>query len=283
MKNLGPEFAKWIAPLVAALKDLGGSAKPKEVSNWIAKSLNVPKETLEAVLPSGANRFHNQIQWARQYLAWEGIIDPSIKGRWQLTPSGIKAIIDDSIALQLVNKWNKENQASKKPDTKSQKQTKDEDVPPDEKDENFILRKAHSISPEGYERLCQKVLREIGMEDVEVTGASHDGGIDGLGFLRLNPLIRIKVAFQSKRVKSSIGRSIVGDFRNAVMGRAEKGIIFTTGWFTTEAQKEATRDGVIPIELVDGEAFVELMQRHKIGLHERIVYDIDHAFFELYK
>ena len=67
------------------------------------------------------------------------------------------------------------------------------------------------------------------------------------------------------------------------MGRAEKGIIFTTGWFTTEAQKEATRDGVIPIELVDGEAFVELMQRHKIGLHERIVYDIDHAFFELYK
>ena len=282
MKTTGPEFAKWIAPLVAALKDLGGSAKPKEVSNFIANSNSVSKDVLEATLPSGANRFHNQVQWARQYLAWEGIIDSSIRGRWQLTPLGLKSKIDGPTALEIASKWSKENQSSKKPDLKIQKEVKEE-VPPDDKDEDFILRKVHSISPEGYERLCQKVLREIGMEDVEVTGASHDGGIDGLGSLRLNPLIRIKVAFQCKRVKSSIGRSVVGDFRNAVMGRAEKGIIFTTGWFTREAQKEATRDGVIPIELVDGEAFVELMQRYKIGLHERVVFDIDHAFFELYE
>jgi len=44
-------------------------------------------------------------------------------------------------------------------------------------------------------------------------------------------------------------------------GRADKGIIMTTGTFTPEARREASRDGVPPIELIDGEKLVEMLER----------------------
>lgn len=178
--------------------------------------------------------------------------------------------------LQIFGQWDGARQQVKATD-KTEPDAKK--LPPEEAEEDAALRAVYGLSPEGFEYFCQALLRELGMENVEVTGGSHDGGIDGLGFLRLNPLLRIKAAFQCKKTKSALGRSVVGDFRNAVMGRAEKGIIFTTGWFSAEAQKEASREGVLPIELVDGDRLVELMQEHRFGLTPRTAYDVDPAFF----
>jgi restriction system protein len=89
-----------------------------------------------------------------------------------------------------------------------------------------------------------------------VTGRPNDGGIDGIGILQVNPFVTFKVLFQCKRYKGSVSRAQVGDFRNAMIGRAEKGIILTTGTFTTEARREAERDGAPPVELIDGEKLV---------------------------
>jgi restriction system protein len=155
--------------------------------------------------------------------------------------------------------------------------------PPELAQDNELLEVLQSLSPEGFERLCKRLLHEYGLEKVVVTGKSHDGGIDGMGLLRLNTFVTMKVLFQCKRVRKGVSRAQVGDFRNAVMGRADKGILLTTGWFSSDAEKEANREGVIPIELVDGERLVELFESKQLGLLRKEVFEVDHAFFEQFR
>ena len=146
-----------------------------------------------------------------------------------------------------------------------------------------LLNLLRSLSPEGFERLSQRLLRESGFQQVAVTGRSGDGGIDGHGILRINPLVSFKVLFQCKRYQGTVNVSDVRNFRGALQGRADKGIILTTGTFTTDAKKEAIRDGATPIELVDGDQLVEMFEDLQIGLVPRADFDIDHEFFVEYK
>jgi restriction system protein len=130
-----------------------------------------------------------------------------------------------------------------------------------------------AIDPKAFERLCQRLLRESGFIKVEITGRSGDGGIDGVGVLRLN-LLSFHVLFQCKRWKSSVGASAVRDFRGAMVGRADKGLILTTGSFTADARREATRDGAPAIDLVDGDALCELLKSVKIGVSVTLIEQI---------
>jgi restriction system protein len=118
---------------------------------------------------------------------------------------------------------------------------------------------------------------------VTVTGRSGDGGIDGHGVLQINPLVSFKVLFQCKRYQGSVAVSAVRDFRGALQGRADKGIILTTGTFTTDAKREAIRDGATPIELVDGDKVVEMFEGLQLGLVPRTDFDIDEEFFDEYR
>lgn len=132
----------------------------------------------------------------------------------------------------------------------------------------------------GFERLCQRVLREAGFIQVVVTGRSGDGGIDGHGTLAVNPLVSFKVLFQCKRFSKSVSPSHVRDFRGGMAGRADKGIVLTTGAFTAEARREASRDGVPPIELIDGEKLIDMLERLELGLRPLKTYEVDSAFFK---
>ncbi len=138
------------------------------------------------------------------------------------------------------------------------------------------------VTPAGFERLCQLLLREEGFEQVEITGRSGDGGIDGYGILSINSLVSFKVIFQCKRYSGVISPDKVRDFRGAMAGRADKGIILTTGTFTTAAKAEAVRDGVAEINLIDGEALMERFKSLKLGLVPKTVFEIDAAFFDEY-
>lgn len=141
----------------------------------------------------------------------------------------------------------------------------------------------NKLSPAGFERLSQRLLREAGFVQVVVTGRSGDGGIDGYGTLQVNPLVSFKVLFQCKKYASSVSPSQVRDFRGAMAGRADKGIIVTTGTFTAEARREASRDGVPPIELIDGEKLVEMFKGFELGLKPVTTYEIDESFFDEFK
>jgi restriction system protein len=146
-----------------------------------------------------------------------------------------------------------------------------------------LLNVLKSLSPEEFERVSQRLLRESGFERVLVTGRSGDGGIDGHGILQVNPFVSFTVLFQCKRYVGAVSASQVRDFRGAMMGRADKGIIITTGTFTTEATKEARRDGAPPIELVDGETLVQMFERLQLGVKPKTVYEVDEAFFGEYR
>lgn len=281
------EFVRWMGPLLDGLRAVGGSAKPREVVAWIQRELKVPPEITEPTLKSGGNRFNNQVHWARQYLVWEGLLDDSKHGLWTLTPLGWKTQLDDTAARDLFLRRVKISQDARKQvgssPVSAEQSDLHESLAPSELQEQNLLKVIQSLPPYGFELLCERLLREHGFEDVEVTQKSRDGGIDGYGVLRLSPFVSMKVAFQAKRYKEVVPRAAVGEFRNALLGRAEKGVVITTGRFSADAEKEAARDGVIPIELVDGERLVALFEEARLGVKPKQVFEIDHAFFDQFR
>ena len=140
-----------------------------------------------------------------------------------------------------------------------------------------------SLPPDGFERLCQRLLRESGFQQVNVTGRTGDGGLDGNGLLQVNPFVSFQVLFQCKRYTGSVTVSQVRDFRGAMMGRADKGIIMTTGTFTSDAKREAVRDGVPPIELVNGEKLIDMFEQLELGLNPVTTYEVNDKFFDEFR
>ncbi len=284
-RNSQAEFVRWFGPLLDALRQLGGSAKPREASDKIAENLNLHDEKLNELLDSGQSRYYNQVAWARQYLAWEGLLDTSQHGIWALSSKGESTTLTDEQAREIFLKWVDIHRKAKQDKTEKEIIEELEENEPDEiqaANKMDLLQVLQSLTPEGFERICQRLLRESGFEKVIVTGQSHDGGIDGYGTLEMNPFVSFKVLFQCKRYKGTVSRAQVGDFRNAMIGRAEKGIIMTTGTFSTDAIKEANREGAPQVELVDGEKLVEMFKRVELGVKPRTVYEVDLPFFEPY-
>lgn len=278
-------FVKWFGPLLDALRQLGGSGRPKEVVEQIAKNLNIPDSVLEETMKSGIQRFHNQVAWARQYLVWEGLLDDTTRGVWTLTKKGQETSLTEEQGRDVFLKWVDIHQKAKKEKTEKEIIEEQEQEEPEYIEHTLtpsLLEVLQSVTPKGFEYICKRLLREHDFENVEVTGGSHDGGIDGYGTLELNPFVRIKVLFQCKRYKGTVSRAQVGDFRNAMIGRAEKGLIITTGTFSEDAKREATRDGAPPIELIDGKNLVELFEKVNLGVKPKTVFEVDFSFFEPY-
>lgn len=285
-KSTQAEFTKWFGPLLNALRELGGSGRPKEVVEEIAKAEKIKDSQREEVMKSGILRFDNQVAWARQYLVWEGLLDNSQKGVWTLSSKGQETFLTQDDARTILLKWVEIHQKAKKHKSSKDKivQTQEQEEP-EELDNEItptLLEVLQSVSPIGFEHVCKRLLREHGFENVHVTQASHDGGIDGYGTLELNPFVSMKVLFQCKRYKGAVSRAQIGDFRNAMIGRADKGIILTTGTFSEDAKREASRDGAPPIELIDGKKLVELFEKAELGVKPKIVYGVDYNFFETY-
>jgi restriction system protein len=288
-KKSQAEFVKWFGPLLDALRDLGDSGRPREVSDRIAKNMNLSDQVLDETLKSGGSRFHNQVAWARQYMVWEDLLDSSKHGTWTLTEKGRTAHITETQAADIFKKWvaiHAEIRKQKKADESDHPQEVDtapEELVPEEK--LNLISTLRSLSPVGFEKVSRELLRESGFENVEITGGSADGGIDGFGTLEINPFVSFKVLFQCKRYAEGtpVSRAHVADFRNAMIGRAEKGIIITTSSFTNSAVKEANREGAPQVELVDGIKLVEMFERVELGVKKRTVFDVDPAYFEKFK
>jgi restriction system protein len=286
----GPKFVRYFGPVIDALKELGGSGRPAEVRDKVAEKLSLSEDEQNQTLSSGQSRFDNQVAWARFYLVKADILDSSKRGVWSLTEKGRNTSLNQRQALIIFKEVRQQFGDS---DTNTPQPTTDdpeitvneEEIPtPDENDHRAVLLNVlRDLSPNGFERLCQRLLRESGFERVTVTGRSGDGGIDGIGILQMNPFVSFKVLFQCKRYSGAVSSPQIRDFRGAMMGRADKGIIMTTGTFTADASKEAVRDGVPPIELVDGDKLIEMFESLELGLKPKMAYVVDHAFFEDFK
>jgi restriction system protein len=283
-----PEFVKYFGPVLAALTDLGGSGRPDEVRRAVAKALSLTEQDLDQRLPSGVqSRFENRVHWARFYLAKGGYIDASRRGVWALSDKArALGVVSDAqgreIFRSVQSEFTKSSVGTAHPDNN---EIPDERMTPATEVEHAlidyreaILSRLQGLSAQGFERFCQRLLRESDFEEVTITGRSGDGGIDGVGILQINPLVSFKVFFHCKRYQGSVTPTQVRDFRGAMSGRTDKGIVITTGSFTSDARKEAVRDGVPSIELVD--KLIDMLAKLELGLTPVQTFEMDSPFFD---
>lgn len=279
-KSIKPQFLKFFIPIVEALKSLGGSGTSSEVIDLAIDKLNISEDEQQETIKNGESKVRNQAQWARLYLAKGGYISSSQRGVWSLTKKASEKPLTEDIAMEIIREQRKLYRLRKKTKKKSPKTKEDTEDQPDLFPDEGLLSVLLNLPPVGFERICQRLLREAGFQEVKVTGKSGDGGIDGYGYLEVNPFVSFNVLFQCKRYKGSVSASQVRDFRGAMQGRADKGIIITTGSFTSDAKKEAKRDGAPPIELVDGEKLVQMFEKLELGVVPTTVFDVDEEFFK---
>lgn len=276
----GPEFLKYINPVLTTLQANGGAGDSSDVIEQVIDKLGITETELEETTANGQSRIRNQIQWARFYLFKAGLITNAQRGIWRLTNEGLESNLNNEGVYQL---FKKVQDSVKKPTTVSTKkeEPKFESIPTEDEEHSInLINLIQSLSPSGFEKLCKRLLTEIGINEITITGGSGDQGIDGKGVVKLNDVVSLNIVFQCKRYKETVSPHHVRDFRGAMQGRGEKGLIITTGRFTKEAKAEASRDGVTPIELIDGNRLVELFEKYSLGLKPVTVYEIDHDFFK---
>lgn len=279
----GTKFLRYFGPLLDALRKLGGSGSPDEVVEQIARDMALSDDEQNELVPSGGSRLKTNVAWARFYLVREGLLDSSKRGVWSLTEKGRASHLTVEQAGEIFARWVRVFDKQRKDRTNEQEpiaeQVAEGSGAPSKDYRAETLELLLTLPPSGFERLSQRLLREAGFTQVAVTGQSGDGGIDGYGTLQINHLVSFKVLFQCKRYAKSVSPSQVRDFRGAMAGRADKGIIITTGTFTAEARREASRDGVPPIELIDGDKLVTMLESLELGLRPVTTYELDHTFF----
>lgn len=268
-----PSIEDLLNPTLKALHDLGGSASIQELAEEVVKDLQLAPEVAEQ--PHG-ERSETEVEyraaWARTYLKKVGLITNSSRGVWALTAAGKGTPrVDSRAIMRRVNEMKKSGGKALDADSPEESGWKDE-----------LMDTLHSMDPTAFERLCQRVLRESGFIEVDVTRRSGDGGIDGYGTIRVAGLISFNVLFQAKRYSRNIGPEVVRDFRGAMVGRDDKGLIITTGGFTREARREAIRDGAPPIDLMDGDLLSDKLKELSLGVTTRVVeqVDVEHEWFE---
>ncbi len=286
----GPKYAKYFALVLSALRELGNSGTPPEVSKIIAEKEKIADDALDKRLQNGTSYFENQVAWAKFYLAKAGLVDTSRRGVWSLTEKGIQAnITTEKDAVRLWQEISQQMKSHAVVVADVSTTALEEEIAPSDVSEatatdykQELLEIIRNLPPVGFEHLCKRLLRESGFQEVEVTGRPGDNGIDGEGILSINPFLSMKVLFQSKRYAADkpISAPQVQAFRGAISGKTDKGIFITTSYFTVEAHREASREGVDKIQLVDGEKLVEMFEKLQLGLKPKTIYEIDRAFFD---
>lgn len=257
-----PKYDDMFNALLKALQELGGSASIREMEDKVAEILNLSDNDVNELHRGNRTRFSYRLAWTRTYLKNYGLLENSSFGVWALTRKGKEM---RSVDKNEVNNFIK----IKSKGTSSVEEETEEGKNPENSDklwEYEILESLMNMEPSAFERLCQRILRESGFIEVNVTGRSGDGGIDGKGIIRLEGLIGFRVVFQCKRWKDNVSSNQIRDFRGAVHGRAEKGLFITTGKFTREAVREASRDGALAIDLIDGDLLVQKIKDLRLGV-----------------
>jgi restriction system protein len=287
-----PPYHELLWPTLKAVTELGGSASIGEIVETVIKHEGF-SDAQQAVLHNDGpeTEIGYRIAWARSYLKGMGLLTNSARGIWSLTDGGTTLVTDPAATDSQRRERVRELWQALLVETRKARKTR----PPQDAGEpdtaerpgergwkELLLDQLMGMPPDAFERLAQRLLREADFDSVNVTGKSGDGGIDGLGVYRLG-LVSFPVFFQCKRYRGSVGPGAVRDFRGAMAGRGDKGLLITTGTFTGDAKKEATRDGAPPIDLIDGDRLCELLKRYDLGVRTttRTVEDVsvDGTFF----
>ncbi|MBN1813061.1 MAG: restriction endonuclease [Anaerolineae bacterium] len=264
-----PTYDALMNSVLEALNKLGGSGTIQEIDAAASEITGLTDEQLEALHnpeKGGQTEIEYRLAWTRTYLKKYGLLENSSRGVWALTPKGreTERVNPRSVVRQV------QEQMRQAQDTAAEEEEPSEAALEMTWREE-LLETLLEMDPGAFERLVQRLLRECGFVQVEVLGRSGDGGIDGKGIMRLGGLLSFHVIFQCKRYRDTVGASHIRDFRGAMVGRADKGLLITTGSFSKDATREATRDGAPTIDLIDGDQLVEKLKELELGVYTRKV------------
>lgn len=276
-----PQIVDIMHPMLRALGDLGGSGHVSEIDTRIAEFMKLPDEVLEYRDHKANKILYNwRCAWARTHLKSADAVENTKRGIWTITAKGrglgpekMREILNDS------HRAARQRRSERLVGPSDNGDSIDDNIV--ERWEDELLQTLQAMSPDAFERLAQRILRESNFSKVEVTGRSGDGGIDGFGVLNVG-LISFQVLFQCKRYKDTVSAGAIRDFRGAMVGRTDKGFFITTGRFTPDARKEATRDGAPPIDLIDGDQLCLLLKELGLGVQIELVESVQirQEFFE---
>jgi restriction system protein len=277
-----PTYRDLMYPTLVAIRQLGGSASISELEEAVPNIAHVTEEQLGVEYPEGSvkpgeSKVLDRLHWARSYLKKIGGLDSSERRVWSITPKGLDFLEMEPAAADTALKKADTDVRAEIRKARAQRHVEDED--PDAVEsidwKDILLQALKSMDPAGFERLSMRLLREAGFRNVEVQGRSGDGGIDGVGVYKVS-LVSFPTFFQCKRYTGSVAAGAVRDFRGAMSGRGDKGLLITTSSFAPAAKAEATRDGAPPVDLIDGDALCDLLKEYGLGveIEERIVEDV---------
>ena len=266
-KIIIPPYGSFMNPVLQALKQLGGSGTITEINAKAVDSMGLSDAQLEVIhdpKKGTQTEVAYRLAWVRTYLKIYNVLENSSRGVWSLTPKGAQTEqVDPQVVKRFVQQQRQTGQT-----TPLNEDGVDEASSQDTW-RDTLLECLVTMEYTAFERLVQRILRESGFVQVEVTGRSGDGGIDGKGIMRLAGLFSFHVIFQCKRYRGSVSVNQVRDFRGAMIGRADKGLLITTGNFTKEAMREATRDGAPAIDMIDGNQLLDKLKELGLGVETR--------------
>lgn len=270
-----PPYHVFFNPILKALGGLGGSGSIEEINTKATESLNFTNEALEKLHDSetgNETEIEYRLAWARTYLKQYGLINNSKRGVWLLTEkAGEVGEVDPGAIVRFVRARKKGKGRPEKEQVKEEPDSDGEVAESQTWRVQLYRLLTKELNPAAFERLVQRILRESGFIQVEVTGRTGDGGIDGKGIAKIHGLMSFHVVFQCKRYQGVVTAGEIRNFRGAMIGRSDKGLFITTGSFTRDAVKEATRDGAPPIDLIDGELLAEKLKELGLGVRVEVI------------
>ena len=231
-------------PTLRAIASEGGTASYQQIRKLVISELGLSRPIPE--------QFWNNVDWARRDLEKPGLVKFLGNGNWALTEKGHASV-----------------RKMPPPDVQPLDSTMRQKPPAKNSWRQNLSNVLLELTPTAFERLCQRLMRKSGLEKVKLTGGPGDDGIDGHGIYRLAGLISIPVLFQCKRYKNNVSSTEVRGFRGALQGKADYGLIITTGAFTKNARQEATKEGASPIDLIDGESLMDKLKDLELGVKKR--------------
>ena len=299
-----PKFYEFFGSFLRAVDD-GKVHKSKDVQKSIAADMNLSEEDMAEQLPSQRQATYvNRIMWARTYLDKAGLITTPVRGHYQITDEGLKALRSGvTIDLNYLDRYESFRQFHTVNPTGTKQVVSAEQQDDEEKTPTEIMNAAFNkmnaslagelmdmvmgLEPTDFETLVVKLLLKMGygygIEDAgKVTRATGDGGIDGI--IKEDQLGFNNIYIQAKKWSADhkVSRPEVQKFAGALQGeKVSKGLFITTSEFTKDAQTFASMPNS-RIVLVDGNQLTKLMIKYNLGVAVEQTFEvkrIDSDFF----
>ncbi|AHD23221.1 restriction endonuclease [Rhodococcus pyridinivorans SB3094] len=272
-----PPYTDLLWPTVQAVIELGGSGVIEEIDCAVISRTGL-SEAAQAVLHGDGpgTEIEYRLAWARTYLKGMGLLSNTRRGVWSVTDRG-RAVRESEIKPMQVAYTAEKRRKRMVRNVSQGAQVVPLAAAPEDPElwREPVLGAVADLSEDGFERLATAVLRAAGFTTLTIPapGGSHApegaGHVEGTGVLRVS-LLSFSVFFRFLRAPEKAGADVVREFRAAMVGRGEKGLLVATGSFTEDARAEAHRHGAPPIDLVDGDGLCDLLKEHGLGVRSTV-------------